>query len=101
MTGLARPAGAYGVRSVIGKLRSLGLEGEVEVQSLLKLIKVRVGVGRGEEINGAGTSPTHLTVLLEGIACSYERLEDGGRQIHTFQYPGDFCDLHSYVLPEP
>jgi CRP-like cAMP-binding protein len=86
---------------VIWKLRSLGLNGEADLQALTKLIEVKkVGVNRGEEIIGAGTSPTHSTVLLDGIACSYERLEDGGRQIHAFRLPGDFCDLHRHVLPE-
>src|SRR5215468_2921332 len=96
----ASPSGAHRVRPVIWKLRSLGLESEADFQALSKLIKVKVGVSRGEEIIGAGTSPTHSTVLLDGIACSYERLEDGGRQIHAFRLAGDFCDLHRHVLPE-
>jgi CRP-like cAMP-binding protein len=37
---------------------------------------------------------------MEGVACLYERLQDGNRQIYAFQYPGDFCDLHQHVLPE-
>ena len=100
MTSPASPSGAQRVRPVIWKLRSLGLKGEAGLQALSKLIKVKVGVSRGEEIIGAGTSPTHSTVLLDGIACSYERLEDGGRQIHAFRLAGDFCDLHRHVLPE-
>jgi CRP-like cAMP-binding protein len=36
---------------------------------------------------------------MEGVACLYERLKDGNRQIYAFQYPGDFCDLHQHVLP--
>jgi CRP-like cAMP-binding protein len=101
MTGLASPCGAHEVRPVIWKLRSLGLEGEAELRALLKLIKVRAGRSRGEEIIRAGTKPTRATVLLDGVACSYERLKDGGRQIYAFQYPGDICDLHRHVLPEP
>jgi CRP-like cAMP-binding protein len=42
----------------------------------------------------------HSTLLLAGIACSYKQLEDGSRQIYSFQYPGEFCDLYRYVLPE-
>jgi CRP-like cAMP-binding protein len=42
----------------------------------------------------------HSTLLLAGVACSYKRLQDGARQIYSFQYPGDFCDLSRYVLPE-
>ena len=42
----------------------------------------------------------HSTVLIDGVACLYERLQDGTRQIYAFQYSGDFCDLHQHVLPE-
>ena len=101
MTGVGKPSGVDAVRPVIGKLRSIGLEGEAELQALLKLIKLKGGVSRGKDIIDAGTSPTRLTVLLDGIACSYERREDGSRQIYAFQHPGDFCDLYRYVLPEP
>jgi len=99
MTGLAGPSGVDVVHPVIWKLRSLGLESEAESQALLELLKRRVSVSRGKEIIGAGTYPAHLTVLLDGIACSHERLEDGGRQIHAFHCPGDFCDLHRDILP--
>ncbi len=52
---------------------------------------------RGEDILAAGCSPRHSTVLLCGVACLYERLSDGSRQI-IVQYPGDFCDLNRHVL---
>jgi CRP-like cAMP-binding protein len=39
-------------------------------------------------------------MLLDGVACSYERLPDGNRQIYAFQYPGDFCDLSRHALPK-
>src|SRR5215471_16400079 len=100
MTSVGKPTGAEVVRPVIGKLRSLGLEGEAELQAFLKLIKVRGCLGRGEEIIDAGSSPSHSSVLLTGIACSYRRLQDGSRHIFTFHHPRDFCDLHRYVLPE-
>ena len=64
MTGVGKPSGADAVRPVIGKLRSIGLEGEAELQALLKLIKVKGGVSRGKDVIDAGTSPTRLTVLL-------------------------------------
>ena len=41
-----------------------------------------------------------LDASASGVACSYRRGEDGSRQIYSFQYPGDFCDLYRYVLPE-
>lgn len=87
--------------ALVQKFRSLGLDREEELNAFLEIVKVSRDGKRGEDIVGAGSFPRHLTVLLTGLTCLYERLEDGSRQIYAFQYPGDFCDLHSYVLPEP
>ena len=83
------------------KFRSLGLDRDEDLDAFLRIVKVRRDGTRGEDVVGSGSSPKYLTVLLAGLTCLYESLEDGGRQIYAFQYPGDFCDLHSYVLPEP
>ena len=85
---------------LIQKLRSLGLDGDEEVEAVLNCIKVRADVRRGEDIIAPGSSRKHSTVLLGGVTCLYERLQDGDRQIFAFQYPGDFCDLHQHELPE-
>ena len=104
----ARLNGALGSRafarrafgSLIQKLRSLGVDSDTELDAVLNCIKVRAGTRRGEDIIATGRSPGHSTVLIDGVACLYERLQDGNRQIYAFQYPGDFCDLHQHVLPE-
>src|SRR5215831_7261494 len=86
---------------VIRKLRNLGgAESDAELEAVLKRIKVRARASRGEDIIGPGNASRHFTVLLDGVACSYERLKDGNRQIYAFQYPGDLCVLSRYVLPE-
>ena len=36
--------------------------------------------------------------MLEGFACRYKLLRDGSRQIVAFLVPGDFCDLHVFIL---
>src|SRR5215831_13944471 len=85
---------------VIRKLRNLGgAESDAELEAVLKHIKVRAPASRGEDIVCLGTASRHFTLLLDGVACSYERLKDGNRQIYAFQYPGDFCDLSRHVLP--
>jgi CRP-like cAMP-binding protein len=86
---------------LIRKFRSLGLDHEEALRTFLSIVKVRGHASRGEDIVGPSSSSKHLTVLLAGIACLYKRIEDGSRQIYAFQYPGDFCDLHRYVLPKP
>ena len=82
------------------KLNGLGFQGESELRCLLDKTRLRGSIPRGKDIVGAGDTPRHLTVLLAGVACLYETLESGERQIYDFYYPGDFCDLHRYVKLE-
>src|SRR6185295_7448779 len=98
--GGARPGGALGIRAsarqalgpLMQKLRSLGVDSATELDAVVGRIKVRAGSRRGEDIIACGRSPMHSTLLLDGVACLYERLRDGTRQIYAFQYSGDFCD---------
>ena len=101
MAGLIKPADAGVLHPLLRKLNSLGFHGEAELRCLLHRVKIRGSRPRGEEIIGAGDTPRRLTVLLAGVACLYETLEGGERQIYAFYYPGDFCDLHRYVWSEP
>lgn len=86
--------------ALASKFKSLELDSEAGLQAVLKLVKVKEAVSPGKNIVDTLVSPKQLTVMLAGVACLNKRLEDGSRQIYTFQYPGDFCDLHRYVLPE-
>lgn len=45
-----------------------------------------------------GDPPGPVFVMLEGWACQYKLLPEGGRQITAFLMPGDFCDIHVAVL---
>ena len=47
-----------------------------------------------------GDNPHNLYLLLSGWACRYKTLPDGRRQIVALFLPGDFCDLHIYILKE-
>jgi CRP-like cAMP-binding protein len=47
-----------------------------------------------------GDKPGPVYVVLEGWACRYKLLPEGGRQIMAFLMPGDFCDMHVAVLEE-
>src|SRR5262245_2236391 len=101
MTDLLTRSEAEAFCPVIRKLRNLGdAQSDAELEAVLKRIKVRARASRGEDIIGPGNASRHFTVLLDGVACSYERLKDGNRQIYTFQYPGDFCDLSRHALPK-
>ena len=43
-------------------------------------------------------NPTHVRLILEGIACRYKLLKGGRRAIVAYLLPGDFCDLQVTVL---
>jgi CRP-like cAMP-binding protein len=86
--------------AALRKFKSLGLDSDEEVRPLVNVLRIEPSVRQGQDILRPGRSPKHLAVLLAGIACLYQRLEDGSRHIYTFLYPGDFCDLSRYVLIE-
>jgi len=97
---MAGPADA-GVRgSIRRKLTSLGFHGDYELRCLQDGGGLRRSIPLGKDIVGAGETPTHVTVLLAGVACLYQMLESGERQIYAFYYSSDFCALHTYVAPE-
>ena len=100
MTSLLKRSGRQAFDPLIQKLRSLGVDSDTELDAVLNRIKVGAGTRRGEDIIAPGRLSRHSTVLLDGVACLYERLKDGKRQMYAFQYPGDFCDLHRHALPE-
>jgi CRP-like cAMP-binding protein len=100
MDGTMTPPEAGELDALALKFRSLELDSEADLQAVLRLVKMREAVSPGENIVDMRSPVRQLTVLLAGVACLHKRLEDDSRQIYTFQYPGDFCDLHRYMLPE-
>jgi CRP-like cAMP-binding protein len=81
------------------KLESVGVD-ETGIRALLSRLRVGAGIKRSEDIVAAGHSPAYSAVLLDGIACLYQGLPDGNRQIYAFQYAGDFCDINRRLLPD-
>lgn len=57
-------------------------------------------VGPHEELIGEGEAPDDVHLILEGFACRYKVLATGKRQIMAYLVPGDFCDLHVFILKE-
>src|ERR1700761_1860956 len=87
------------IASLASKFESLGMKNG-EWDGFVQFLKDQPRVLAGADVIRAAHSARHATLLLSGVACSYKRLEDGTRRIHSFQYPGDFCDLYRYALPE-
>lgn len=55
-------------------------------------------VTSGTDIVSEGASPTFSSIIVDGFACRYNLLAEGRRQITAIHIPGDFCDVHSFLL---
>jgi CRP-like cAMP-binding protein len=45
-----------------------------------------------------GEAPDDVHLILDGFACRYKLTDEGTRQIMAYLVPGDFCDLHGFIL---
>ncbi|ODT64941.1 MAG: hypothetical protein ABS75_33570 [Pelagibacterium sp. SCN 63-23] len=54
----------------------------------------------GDDIVREGDRPGTSILLTEGFACRYRLQDNGNRQIVAINLPGDFVDLHSFLLKE-
>lgn len=80
------------------KLRRRDDLAEFEQQALLDAISEVRTIGEGETLVHAGDRLNYSTVLLEGIVGRTRDLRDGRRQIIELHVPGDFFDLHAFLL---
>lgn len=71
---------------------------EADVDLLADACRNVRDVPAGHHLILEGDNPDPVFVMLEGWACGYKMLPDGGRQILAFMLPGDFCDIHVAVL---
>ncbi|RYC28963.1 Crp/Fnr family transcriptional regulator [Lichenibacterium minor] len=55
-------------------------------------------VGAHEDIIREGEVPRDVHLITSGFAIRYKNLADGTRQIFAYLLPGDFCDLHVFIL---
>lgn len=55
-------------------------------------------VARKASLVQAYQSPTSSAILVSGLAARVKHTRDGRRQITEVHVPGDFVDLHSFVL---
>ena len=84
----------------VRKLSAYGQLSDVEIKLLVDAIGPIQRVPPRHDLIREGAKPSSLIVILEGWACRYKILPDGGRQIIAFMMPGDFCDLHVGELEE-
>jgi CRP-like cAMP-binding protein len=69
-----------------------------EQMALLGIFSHHKTYRAGEEIVAEGSRPGHSLLLVEGLSVRSKVLAGGERQITAIHIPGDFVDLHSFLL---
>ena len=57
-------------------------------------------IGPRQDIIREGEAADYVYLIVAGIGCRHKTLETGARQIVTYLLPGDFCNLHIFVLDQ-
>lgn len=82
-------------------VRKLGMFAELEPADMATLERLTVNprsYRAGQDLIREGDRPDFVFLLIEGWAYRYKILPSGRRQILAYLLPGDFCDIHIYVL---
>jgi CRP-like cAMP-binding protein len=86
------------LQTLLLKLRARDLLTEEEERVLRGSVAEIREVGGGRTIVRAGVTLGESILLVEGIVARYKDLADGQRQIMELHVPGDFIDLHGFLL---
>ncbi|RWL23172.1 MULTISPECIES: Crp/Fnr family transcriptional regulator [Mesorhizobium] len=65
---------------------------------LEKLCEPMVEVSARKSIIEEGDEPDDVHLVMQGLGCRYNLLENGNRSITALLFPGDFCNLHVAIL---
>lgn len=71
---------------------------EEERQAIQGAAERRSWVAARADLAPQGEATSESTLILSGFAYRAKHLSDGRRQITAVHIPGDFCDLHSFLL---
>jgi CRP-like cAMP-binding protein len=88
------------IEPLLLNLRSHDILSEDEVRDLTSVIVKERRFSAGEDVVSEGARPTYSTLLLDGFSGRYKVLSDGTRQITALHVPGDFVDLHAFLLKQ-
>jgi CRP-like cAMP-binding protein len=100
-TGLSRMPDYDGRRSpnaLVAKLSRFASLSDDDVDVLEALCSKQERVEAGMNLVDEGSAPRRGFVITRGLACRYRGLPNGNRQILAFLIPGDFYDLHAFLL---
>ena len=82
------------------KLERRDVLSPAEKHALIAAAGTEADFRAGTDLVREGDRPDRSTLVLTGFTTRYRVLSDGSRQITAIHIPGDFVDLHSFVLKE-
>ena len=85
---------------LVRKLEGYAHLGEEEKRLLNDVVRDARTVPAHTDLAIEGDKPAFVHLVLEGFACRYKFTAEGNRQIMAYLLPGDFCDLHVFVLKQ-
>ncbi|GEO19324.1 Crp/Fnr family transcriptional regulator [Microvirga aerophila] len=80
------------------KLEAFGPLPDADKRLLDEIIRDARSVKPRTDLIREGETPNDVNLILEGFACRYKMTPNGTRQIVAYLVPGDFCDLHVFIL---
>lgn len=80
------------------KLLNYDTLSEQEIDALQHAIEGTKSFASGQDLVSMDDRPAYSSVLIEGWAARSKTLENGARQITSIHIPGDFVDLHGFLL---
>src|SRR5437868_14840435 len=83
---------------LVAKLSQFAQLSDQDVRLLETLCSPEERFRAGANIVVEGETPRSAFVLTRGMACRFRLMPDGRRQILTILIPGDFFDLHGFLL---
>lgn len=81
----------------LGRRDRLGLE---EQHAIAEAAEERLAFNGGDDLVVEGDRPSRSLLVTTGYTARYRMLSEGQRQITAIHMPGDFVDLHSFLLKE-
>lgn len=82
------------------RIRLRDVLGPEEQVAIREAGRDRLQFGPGEDLVREGDRPMNSILLTRGITCRYRLVSGGARQLMAIHLPGDFVDLHSFLLKE-
>ena len=83
---------------LIRKLEAFGPLPDSDKRALEQATGQTRWIDAGRDLVRKGDRLMECQLILRGFAYRHRTLEDGQRQIMSFEIPGDLCDLHGFLM---